>query len=256
MPSATGNRPRHQSGTDSGSFRDPSGFLFAREGRLFRQINRSFGDRWDELTTSGILRTLQSRGLLVQHESLDLESAFSPSNAHAVIEPEKIELISYPYEWSFSQLKDAALITLEAQAVAGAGGYTLRDASAFNVQFRGGAPILIDTLSFARNDPERPWTAYRQFCEHFLAPLALMAYRDVRCGLLLGELIDGIPVELAATLLPGRTKVKVGLATHIHAHAAAQRRATDRPQANARAAKSRMSPMKQAALLDSLRRTV
>ena len=79
-------------------------------------------------------------------------------------------------------LKDAALLTLDVQAEASAAGFTLRDASAYNVQFRRGRPILIDTLSFEPAEPGTPWLAYRQFCEHFLAPLALMARRDVRLG--------------------------------------------------------------------------
>ena len=120
-------------------------------------------------------------------------------------------------------MRDAALLTLEAQTHASEMGFTLRDASAYNVQFQRGRPILIDTLSFQRAEPGAPWIAYRQFCEHFLAPLALMAYRDVRLRLMLRANLDGIPLDLAARLLPGRTRFNLGLGAHIHAHARAQR---------------------------------
>jgi SAM-dependent methyltransferase len=238
---------------DRGSFRDPSGFVYTRSGRLLRQVNRSFGLRWDELCSSGILADLQRRELLVAHEAVDLGEALTP-DAHAVIAPERIPFISYPYEWSFGELKDAALLTLEAQNVASPAGFTLRDASAYNVQFRRGRPVLIDTLSFERAKPGAPWAAYRQFCEHFLAPLVLMAHRDVRLGLLLRRYVDGIPLDLAASLLPGRTKLDVGLASHVHAHAGALRRAAGRVDGPRRA--GGMGALRQSALLDNLRRTV
>ena len=137
-------------------------------------------------------------------------------------------------------------------------GMRLKDASAYNVQFDSGRPILIDSLSFERAEPDEPWPAYRQFCEHFLAPLALMAHRDVRLGLLLRDFIDGLPLDLAAGLLPGRTRLNLGLASHLHLHAGAQRRAAKAPPPaeNASKPRRRVSPTGQRALLDSLRRTV
>jgi SAM-dependent methyltransferase len=154
-------------------------------------------------------------------------------------------------------LKDAALLTLEAQAIAAERGFTLRDATAYNVQFVRGRPILIDTLSFEWAEPGAPWIAYRQFCEQFLAPLALMAVRDVRLGLMLREHVDGIPLDLAARLLPGRTRWNLGLGAHIHAHARAQRRYAGMAEdAAAESRKATMSPLRQQALLDSLRRTI
>jgi hypothetical protein len=83
--------------------------------------------------------------------------------------------------------------------------------------------VLIDTLSFEAYEEGRPWVAYRQFCQHFLAPLALMAYRDVRLSHLLRSFIDGIPLDLASTLLPRSTRWRFGLAMHLHLHARAQR---------------------------------
>jgi SAM-dependent methyltransferase len=242
---------------DPGSFRDPSGFVFRRDGIVHRQVNQSFAREWDDLVASGLLDTLRAKGILVAHESAPLGAALRPDLAHAVIRPEPLDFVSYPYEWSFGQLRDAALLTLQAQNVAAEAGFTLRDATAYNVQFQRGRPLLIDTLSFERAEPGAAWLAYRQFCEHFLAPLALMARRDVRCGRMLRDFVDGIPLDLAATLLPGRTKLNPGLLSHIHLHARAQTRYADQAEAGAAAASQRtMSPLRQRALIDSLRRTV
>jgi ribosomal protein L11 methylase PrmA len=98
----------------------------------------------------------------------------------------------------------------------------------YNIQFHHGKPQLIDTLSFEVYREGEPWVAYRQFCQHFLAPLALMAYSDVRLNQLLRLYIDGVPLDLAARLLPGRTRYNFGLASHIHVHAAAQKRYADK----------------------------
>ncbi len=244
--------------TDPGSFRDPSGFVYRRDGTIYRQVQRSFASDWDDLAGSGLLGRLQDAGQLIRHDVVDTATfAADPSTAHAVLRPELVDFISYPYEWSFGQLRDAALLTLAVQKTATDAGFTLRDATAYNVQFHGGRPVLIDTLSFERATPGAPWIAYKQFCEHFLAPLALMARRDVRCGLMLRDHIDGIPLDLAARLLPGRSRFNLGLGSHIHAHARAQTRYADAGQAAATKAKTRtLSPLQQAALLDSLQRTV
>jgi hypothetical protein len=133
----------------------------------------------------------------------------------------------------------------------------LKDASAYNIQFDSGRPILIDSLSFEIAEPTAPWPAYRQFCEQFLAPLALIAYRDARCGLMLRDFIDGIPLEFATSLLPGRTRLRPGLLAHLHLHAGAQRRAAKGGESSARRAAARkVTRLGQDALLDSLRRAV
>jgi hypothetical protein len=168
-----------------------------------------------------------------------------------------VDFVSYPFEWSFGMLRDAALLTLDVQAEANAAGFALRDASAYNILFSKGRPILVDTLSIAPAEPGAPWVAYRQFCEHFLAPLALMARRDIRLGSLLRTHLDGIPLDLAARLLPARTRLNLGLGSHIHVHAGAQRR--HEGGGEAAAAKARQTSVggtRAAALLDSLHRTV
>ena len=207
----------------AGSFRDPDGFLFFSEGRLYRQVNRSYREDFDRLVGSGLYESLTRAGLLVGHEEADASLALS-DDAYRVIRPDPVPFISYPYEWCFGELKSAALLTLEIERRALDAGMTLKDASAYNVQFIGCAPLFIDTLSFERYEEGRPWTAYRQFCQHFLAPLALMSGTDVRLGQLTRIYMDGVPLDLASTLLPGRTKLSLGLQTHIHMHARYQRR--------------------------------
>jgi len=176
---------------------------------------------------SGLYQDLVTSGLLVAHQVVDV-SAEIPELAYQVIQPDRIPFISYPYEWSFSQLKDAALTTLAIQKMALEKGMSLKDASAYNIQFHKGRPILIDTLSFETYREGEPWIAYRQFCQHFLAPLALIVYCDVRLSQLLRAYIDGIPLDLASKLLPRRTKMNLSLATHIHLHAATQQRYSDK----------------------------
>lgn len=208
-----------------GSFRDPSGFVFRHEGILYRQVNRSYTEAYDQLLDSGLYAELVKAGLLIPHEEVSHGFAHI-ADAYKIIRPEPISFISYPYEWSFSQLKDAALALLNIQRRALRRGMVLKDASAYNMQMQRGKPILIDTLSFDRYEAGQPWVAYRQFCQHFLAPLALMAYQDVRLGQLLRVHLDGIPLDLAAKLLPWRTRTALHLLLHIHLHAGSQKRHT------------------------------
>lgn len=206
-----------------GSFRDPSGFVYVRNGTLYRQVNETFRQPFKAFLASGLYEELTGHGLLVSHENVGLELS-ATADAYAVLQPERIGFISYPYEWSFGQLKDAADLTLEIQERALARGFTLRDSSAYNVQFHNGRPVLIDTLSFEPLEEGRPWAAYKQFCEHFLLPLTLMSSRDVRCGVLLRTYLDGIPLDLGSGLLPRRSWARLSTLLHIHLHALAQRR--------------------------------
>jgi ribosomal protein L11 methylase PrmA len=236
------------------SFRDPSGFLFTDQGVLYRQVNQTYQVEYTRLMESGLYERLVKAGLLVPHEEVDLPPA-DPALAYKVIRPELVDFISYPYEWCFGQLKDAALATLKIQTLALEAGMCLKDSSAYNIQFQHGKPLLIDSLSFETYREGEPWVAYRQFCQHFLAPLALMAHTDVRLSQLLRIYIDGIPLDLAATLLPGRTKLDLGLTTHLHLHAAAQKRYSGRALDKS-AVKGRISRTQFLALMDSLESTV
>ena len=207
----------------SASFRDPSGFLYTHEGLLYRQVNRAYEQEYVRLFESGLYEKLAKARLLIPHVEVD-QAAAEPETAYKVIQPERVLFISYPYEWSFSQLKDAALATLSIQRRALKVDMSLKDASAYNIQFVRGKATLIDTLSFEIYKKGLPWVAYRQFCQHFLTPLALMALKDVRLSQLLRVYIDGIPLDLASQLLPSSSRLNFGLLTHIHLHASAQKR--------------------------------
>ena len=214
-----------------GSFRDPSGFVFTRDGKLHRQVNLSYRKEYDKLMSSGLYADLAEKGWLVHHEE-STENPADRDSAYKTITPDPIPFISYPYEWSFSQLKDAGLLTLQIARAALAKGMLLKDASAYNIQFVNGKPVLIDTLSFAIYKEGAPWEAYRQFCQHFVAPLALAALVDIRLIQLMRVYIDGIPLDLASSLLPGKTRFGLsGLALHIHLHAKTQKQYAATPEA-------------------------
>jgi len=171
---------------------------------------------------SGLYDSLVKEGSLISHAEVDVKAP-KPEIMYKVVRPEPIRFISYSYEWCFSQLKDAALLTLKTQKKAMEFGMSLKDSSAFNIQFANGKPILIDTLSFEKYVKGRPWVAYRQFCQHFLAPLALMSRRDIRLNQLLRIYIDGVPLDLASSLLPFGSHLAVSLFSHLHLHAKAQK---------------------------------
>lgn len=231
------------------SFRDPSGQVFRRGGAILRQINGSYRAHWELLASSGLLGALWRQGALVGHEEVDTSLRLTP-DAWKVIRPEPISFISHPYEWCFGQLKDAALLTLQVQREALARGMTLRDASAFNIQFRDSRPILIDTLSFGAQMPGAPWIAYRQFCQHFLVPLLLMSRVDLRLGVLSRDHLDGVPLDLGSALLPWSTRWSPSIALHVHLHARSIRRhARDRPS---RSRPPRMSATGLLGLVDNL----
>ncbi|MBX7147981.1 class I SAM-dependent methyltransferase [bacterium] len=206
------------------SFRDPSGFVFEQNGQIFRQVNPVYKIHYDHLLSSGLAQDLISKNCLIPFiESPDL----SKEGAYKILKAEKIPFISYPYEWSFSQLKDAALLTLKIALASIQKGMILKDATAYNIQFYKGKPILIDLLSFEKYEEGTPWVAYKQFCQHFLAPLALMARVDIRLVSLLKNYIDGIPLDLASQLLPFSTKFSFAYLTHIHWHAKTQAKYSD-----------------------------
>jgi len=197
------------------SFRDPAGKVYTKDGEIYRAINASYRPNYEHLIGSGLYERLTRSNLLIPHQEIPC----SNPDIYKLIKPEKLRFISYPYEWCFSQLQDAARLTLEIQKISLDFGMTLRDASAFNIQFRRGKPIMIDTLSFAKYNEGRPWSAYRQFCQHFFCPLALAADVDMRMIQMSRLHIDGIPLDLTSRILPLRSWLKGSRLLHIHLHA-------------------------------------
>lgn len=224
----------------SASFRDPCGFLFLRDNILYRQVNITYKENYLRLMDSGLYKRLVQEKLLVPHEEMAIPFCRDRENeGYKVLKPEKISFISYPYEWCFSQLKDAALTIIQIQKLAFEKGMILKDSSAYNIQFHRGKPVLIDTLSFEIYKEGEPWVAYGQFCRHFLAPLALMSYKDVRLNQLARIYIDGIPLDLAISLLPFSSRLSMSLYMHIFLHGWSQNRYENKALAPTSPANSR-----------------
>lgn len=199
------------------SYRDPSGFIFEKNGVLYRQVNISFKEHFDHFIQSGCYDQLVEKGLLIPHEDVN-ENLTGYADHYKTIRPERIEFISYPYEWSFDMLKDAALLTLHLVKEGLQHDMILKDASPYNIQWHKGKFIFIDTLSFEKYE-EAPWIAYRQFCESFLGPLLIMHYSKQQLSQLMLSWPDGIPLTITRSLLPKRSRLSLHTYLHIHLHA-------------------------------------
>ena len=196
---------RHQA-----SFRDPSGYIVQDGSSFKRVINPIYFPVYDALCKADFFAPLFKAKMLIPHVEQER------SDQSIILLPEQIELMTYPYEWSFEQYKQAALLTLKLQNYALERDFSLKDASAYNVTFHRGKPIFIDTLSFDLYQKDSPWRAYKQFIGHFLAPLVLAHYHGAEALKMMQTHIDGIPAALAASMLPGRSKLSPTLYTNIH----------------------------------------
>ena len=203
-------------GKHPASFRDPSGFVFEQGGKIYRQVNQLYKEHFDHLVNSGLYSQLTQAGLLVQHDTIQKNLLNSP-DWYLTLIPERIPFISYPYEWSFDQLKDAAMLTLKIMRKALDKGMILKDATPYNIQFNAQArPVFIDTLSFESYAGHQPWVAYRQFCETFLAPLLLNAYLGMESSRLFFSYPDGVPVQQCASWLRFKSRFHSLALLHIH----------------------------------------
>ncbi len=231
------------------SFRDPAGYVYrSDDGGVARAVTNIGKPNYDLLMRSGLYEALVTEGLLIPH--VEVQKDNDDTVVH--LKPEHIQYITYPYEWPMGLLQDAALITLRIQKIALQHGMSLKDASAYNVQFYKGKPIFIDTLSFEAYEEGKPWQAYDQFCRHFIAPLALMSKTDIRLQQLLQIYIDGIPLDLASKLLPMRIKAQPGIALHIAMHSRMQTKmATKNTPRQYKVTKNSII-----GIIDSLRRTI
>lgn len=206
------------------SLHDPHGYICKHENKFYRVVFKNYQLNYDNLVSTNLFKVLIDKGLLIPHSEVPLQNLNieTDSNVYKVLLPKQLDFISYPQEWSFSMLQDAAITTLKVQAKALEKGFVLKDASAYNIQFQEGKPIFIDTLSFETYENGTAWQAYRQFCQHFLAPLYLMIYTDTQLNQLFGVMKDGIPLSLAAKLLPMKARFNMGALWHIFFHAQAE----------------------------------
>ena len=197
------------------SFRDPSGFVFCVDGVYYRQVNRGFAADYEWLIGSGLYGALTEKKLLIPHREI-ADDLIGLPGWYKTLLPEQLGLITYPYEWVFDQLRDAALHTLAVLELAIGHGLILKDASPFNIQFREGRPIFIDTLSFEKYDASTPWIAYLQFCESFLFPLYLEHYCGIGTHKVLMAYPDGVPATVTARLLPVKSRLNMGAWMHVY----------------------------------------
>ena len=197
------------------SFRDPAGYVFEQDGEVYRAIDASYFSAFDHLHKCGLYDELVQANFLIPH------TLISKNKQQIVIKPQRIPFISYPCEWSFGMIKEAALLHLKINLHALEHDMLLKDASCYNVQFIGSQVMFIDTLSFAPYLEDKPWYAFGQFCRHFVAPLLLMKYKAPDINRLLSSAIDGIQLDLAASLLPYHTRLLPFVQSTVHRHAVA-----------------------------------
>lgn len=197
------------------SYKDADGFVFYSGNKVYRKIKSRFVEQYLQLKKNGIYSGLSEQSYLFPFTEINKEGEL-------FLESEKIEFISYPYEWGFEQMKAAALFHLDFIEACLSKNCFPKDASPYNIQFVNGKPVFIDILSLAPYVENTPWNAYKQFCELFLAPLLLSHYFPSNWN---SELIihpEGIPLKKAAALLPFKAKFNSLALLHIIAHAQAE----------------------------------
>ncbi|MEE2778021.1 MAG: class I SAM-dependent methyltransferase [Acidobacteriota bacterium] len=208
--------------TDPGSFRDRESRVFTLDGRLCRALSPTALSEWRFVEQASILHGLIEARKVVGSREVEIDpdilAGIGPAFV-AALEHEPVPFLSYPYEWSFSMLRDAAELTLDILDTALAKGGTLKDASAYNVQFRGAEPVFIDLGSFEKYKSGESWIGYRQFCEMFLFPLMLEAYRGISFQPRLRGCIDGVGTEEMWHTMSVRDLFRRGVPTHVYLQA-------------------------------------
>ena len=209
----------------SGSFRDPSGQIYESEERVFRAIHAQGASEYE--AARPMLESLVAAGRLVAFEEIS-SARRHPAlpNAAYVLEHPRLKPITFPYEWPFLVLKEAALFHLRLHLDLLASGFTLSDATAYNVQFRGTKPIFIDHLSIRRYRAGEFWRGHRQFCEQFLNPLLLRAFFGIPHNSWYRGNLEGIPQAEFADLVPLRRRLSWRLLSNVILPAQLQRRFT------------------------------
>jgi ribosomal protein L11 methylase PrmA len=225
-----------------GSYRDPSGQVFLQGDRVLRTVTRLGKEQYEHIRDSGILSTPTFADRIISSRECpgdDSLWAVAGADCTYLLEHPRVPVISYPYEWCFSALKDAALFHLQMQRDLLAQNVMLSDASAYNVQFNGAKPIFIDRLSLRAYQEGEYWIAHRQFCEQFLNPLLLHAQAHVEPNSWYRGNLEGIPTEAVASLLPQRSRLSFAMQANVFLPAAFQSRARRRNASATAAAPSR-----------------
>jgi ribosomal protein L11 methylase PrmA len=211
----------------AGSFRDPTGSVFRRDGRIFRTVARRGVDDFEQVRATGLLDKLAADGLLVAWQEIERPGWLADDQGviAKVLEHEPLAFLSHPYEWSFAGLKAAALFHLDIHLQALARDVTLSDATAYNIQFRGPKPVFIDHLSFRPYRDGEFWAGHRQFCEQFLNPLVLRARLGIPHHGWLRGAMEGLPSQHLAAVLPWTARLSPSLLMHVFLNARLERAA-------------------------------
>jgi hypothetical protein len=204
---------------DSGSYRDRRSRILAGDAgaagasEVLRVFSPRGWEEWRALAATSLLARLQVEGSLVGAREVAVPEGASellPGGVAGALAHPRLPFVSYPYEWSFGMLRRAALLQLDVLLAALGEGLTLKDASPYNVQWRGRQPVFIDIGSFERRVPGDPWVGYLQFCQLFLYPLLLAARRDVRYHAWLRGSLEGITPDECRRLLRPRDLLRRG----------------------------------------------
>ena len=200
------------------SFRDPASTVAYLDGRVLRGLTKEGAADFDTLAAAPFFDKAMDDGKLVRTTQVPVEDLPQSVRGDAwvrALEHERIPFVSYPYEWTFSMLKDAALVHLDLLLAALDADLTMKDGYAYNLAFTGARPVFIDIGSFERVRPGEPWAGYRQFCQTMLYPLLLQAHKDVRFQPWLRGAVQGIQPQDLAKLFTGTDKMKPGVLKHV-----------------------------------------
>lgn len=197
------------------SFRDPSGFVYKKDGIVYRFVSTAYKDDFELLQSSNLYNELVKKQLIVSYEIVH-ENHFESPLWFVTLKPQQVPFLSYANEWCFEQLKDAGLTTLAVCRNALSKGMILKDATHYNIQFINGKAVHFDSLSFEKYRDGESWIAYRQFCECFLNPLLLAAYCNLEVHKLMQAYADGVPASITSSLLPISTRLNMAILLHVH----------------------------------------
>jgi hypothetical protein len=222
----------------TGSFRDYDSRVFASDAEIFRSLSATALEDYEALAASELYREGQESGALVATERVERfdppSECVPPAGLAAVLRHERVPFVSWPFEWPFSMLKDAALLTLDLVGRGVGEGLILKDGTPYNVQWRGSSPTFIDIGSFERLRDGEPWFGYRQFCMQFLYPLMLQSFRGIPYRPLLRGELEGISPERMRRLLSLRDRLRRGVLTNVVLHARLERGHGERSSTDAR----------------------